>query len=80
VVKEYTLVFINSELELVESGRDLQSLEKNSLLALNSDIFWPLDKSCEISLGLDVSSDSEVSRIFLKQRTIYSLATSFSSS
>ena len=50
-------------LELVDGGGNLESLEENSLLALNSDIFWPLDESSEISLGLDVTSNSKITRI-----------------
>jgi len=47
----------------VETGGDLESLKKNSLLTLDSDIFRPLDESSEISLWLDVSTYSEVSGI-----------------
>jgi len=64
----------------VESGRDLESLEENSLLSLNSNIFWPLDKASEISLGLDVSSNSEISWVLGEQRALDSLVGSFGSS
>lgn len=55
-----TLVSINSVGELIKCGRNLQSLQKNSLLSLESDILGPSDKSGQISLWLDISSNSEV--------------------
>lgn len=75
-----TLIFVNCGLELMESGRDLKSLKKNSLLSLNSYVFWPFYKTSEISLGLDVSSNSKVSRILCEQRTLNSFSSSLSSS
>ena len=52
---------------MVESGWDLESLKKNSLLTLDADVFGPLDEASEISLWLDVSSDSKVTSILLEQ-------------
>lgn len=52
---------------MVESGGDLQSLKKNSLLTLDADVFGPLDEASEISLGLDVATDSKVTSILLEQ-------------
>jgi len=57
------LVLVNCVLELMEGGRHLESLKKNSLLTLNSDILRPLDESSEVSLWLDVASDSKVSDV-----------------
>jgi hypothetical protein len=61
------LIPIDSLGELVESGRNLQSLKKNSLLSLDANILRPPDEASEISLWLDVSSDSEVASILLEQ-------------
>jgi len=60
-------------LELVETGRDLQSLEKDSLLTLDADILWPLDEASEISLGLDVSTDSIVMSFLLEEGALHCL-------
>lgn len=62
-----TLVLVDGLLELVESGRDLQSLEKDSLLTLDADVLGPLDEAGEISLGLDVTSNSKVTSILLEE-------------
>jgi hypothetical protein len=61
------LIPVDSLGELVESGRNLQSLKKNSLLSLDANILRPPDEASEISLWLDVSSDSEVASILLEQ-------------
>ena len=55
------MVFIQGLSELVDLRRDLESLEKDSLLSLESDVSWPSDESGEILLGLDISTDSEAS-------------------
>ena len=52
---------------MVESGGDLQSLKKNSLLTLDADVFGPLNEASEISLGLDVATNSKVTSILLEQ-------------
>lgn len=51
----------------MESGGHLESLKKNSLLTLDANIFWPSDEASEISLWLNVSSDSKVASILLEQ-------------
>jgi hypothetical protein len=61
------LVLVEGLGELVESGRNLKSLKKNSLLTLDANVFGPLDEATEISLGLNVSTDSKVARILLEQ-------------
>jgi hypothetical protein len=61
-----TLVSVNRLLELVDSGGHLESLQKDSLLTLDADILGPSDEPGEISLGLDVSSDSEVSGVLFE--------------
>ena len=54
----------------MESGRYLKSLKKNSLLTLDANVFWPLDEASEISLWLDVTTDSKVTSILLEQRAL----------
>lgn len=51
----------------MESGRHLKSLKKNSLLTLDANILGPPDEASEISLWLNVSSDSKVASVLLKQ-------------
>jgi len=59
----------------MESRRNLESLEENSLLTLDSDILRPFDESSQISLRLDVPSDSKVSGILFEQWTLDFVAT-----
>ncbi len=68
-----TLVLIDGLGELVESGGDLQSLKKNSLLTLDANVLWPLDEASEISLGLDVTANSKVTSFLLEKRALNSL-------
>ena len=49
-------------------GGDLESLHEDSLLSLNSDVLWPLHKTGEVPLWLDVTSQSEVTWVLLEQR------------
>ena len=60
--------------------RNLQSLEENSLLTLDADVFWPLDEASEISHGLDVSTDSKVTSILLEQRALNLLSSASTAS
>lgn len=62
-----TLVSVNSSLELVNGRGNLKSLEEDSLLSLNPNVFGPSDESGEVSLGLDVASDSEVAGVLLEE-------------
>jgi len=73
------LILVDGVLELMDGGGHLQSLKKNSLLALNSNVFWPLDESREVSLWLDVSTDSKVTSILCEQWTLHALVASLSS-
>jgi len=68
-----SLVLLESLSELVDGGGHLQSGEENSLLSLNTDVLGPLDKSGEITLGLDVTTDSEVSGALLEKGALLSL-------
>ena len=56
-----TVVLIQGLSKLVDLRGDLESLEKDSLLSLESDVSWPSDESGEILLGLDISTNSEAS-------------------
>lgn len=70
--KEFTgLIFFDSVLELSDCWWNLQSLHKNSLLALNSNILGPLNEASEVSLGLDVSPDSKVAWVLFEQRILF---------
>jgi len=71
------LVLVDDVLELVQGGRHLQSLEQDSLLALNPDVFGPLHKSSEISLWLDVSSNSECAWVLGEEGTVDFLVSTF---
>lgn len=62
-----TSILFKSLGELVDCGRHLQSLHKNSLLALNTDVLGPLHETGEVSLGLDVSTESEVFGVLLEE-------------
>jgi len=67
------LVLVDGVLELMESGGHLESLKKNSLLTLQSDVLRPLDESGQVSLWLDVSTYSEVSGVLSEQGALHSL-------
>jgi len=64
-------VSLNSGLELSNCWWDLQALHENSLLSLNSDVLGPLDETGEVSLGLDVTSNSEVAGVLLEQGLLF---------
>ena len=65
---------------MVESGGDLESLKKNSLLTLDANVFGPLDEASEVSLWLDVSTDSKVTSILLEQWALNLAGSSLSTS
>jgi len=67
--KEFTgLVTLNGAVELSDSWWDLEALHQNTLLALNTDVLGPPDEAGEVSLRLDVSSDSKVAWVLFEQR------------
>ena len=70
-----TLILVNSMGELIDSGRDLESGHENSLLSLNTNVLGPFHKTSEVSLRLDVTPNSIVTRILLKQRTLFTFRT-----
>jgi len=57
------LVLVNGVGELSNGWGNLKALHKDGLLSLNADILGPLDKTGEVSLGLDVTTDSEVAGV-----------------
>jgi len=61
-----SLVLLEGLRELVDGGGHLQSLHKNSLLSLNSNVTRPFDEAGEVTLGLDISSKSEIFSILLE--------------
>ena len=63
-----TLVLLEGLGELVDLRGHLQSLHQNSLLSLDADVARPFDEAGEVTLGLDVSSKSEILDILLEQR------------
>jgi hypothetical protein len=72
LVWRLTLVLLEGLGELVDLGRDLESLHEDALLALNSDVSRPSHKSGEVALWLDVASKTEVASILLEETSITS--------
>ena len=66
-MRSRTLVLLNGGRELVDGGGHLQSLQQNSLLSLDSDVLRPFDETGEVSLWLNVTSESEVSDSLLEE-------------
>ena len=62
------MVSVDGGAELVQCGRNLESLEEDSLLSLEDNVFGPSDESGQISSGLDVTTDSEVSGLLFEER------------
>lgn len=58
-----TLVLVNGLGELSNGWGNLKALHKDGLLPLNADVLGPLDETGEVSLGLDVTTDSEVAGV-----------------
>jgi len=67
------LVSVDSGAELVQCGRNLESLEEDSLLSLEDDVFGPSDESGQISSGLDITTNSEVSGSLFEERVSLNL-------
>jgi len=62
------LVAFESTVELCDGWRDLQALEQDALLTLNTDVLGPSNEAGQISLRLDVSTDSKVAWVLFEQR------------
>jgi len=73
-----TLVLVNGLRELIDGGWNLEALEKNALLSLNTDVLGPFDKTGEVADWLDVTTDSEVLGALLEEAlsSIFSLGVS----
>ena len=54
--------------ELIDRGRNLHPLVQNSPLPLDTNVSRPFHESSQVSLGLDVLSNSEIPRPLLDQR------------
>ena len=50
-------------------------MHEDSLLSLDSDVFWPFDETGEVSLWLNVTSESEVLGPLLEERALSRTAT-----
>jgi hypothetical protein len=59
--------------ELVKSRRDLETLVDDLLLTLKLDILRPLDETRDITLGLDILTDTKVLGGLFEQRVGSSL-------
>jgi len=70
------LRFLNGVGELGNGWGDLESLHEDSLLSLDSDVLGPSDESSEVFLGLDVTTDSEVSGALLEEGVLLGGGTS----
>jgi len=62
-----SLISIQSTGELVDLRRNLESGEEDPLLSLEDDVLGPSDEPGQISLGLDITTNSEVLRLSLKE-------------
>lgn len=60
-------VLVKSLVELVDSGRDLETLGQDGLLALETDVLGPLDVTGEVAGRLDVLTDSKVASVLLNE-------------
>ena len=65
-----TFVFVDRGIELGNGWRDLESLHQNALLSLHAHVLGPLHESGEVSLWLDVTSQTEVARVLLEERVL----------
>ena len=53
---EHTGLLVESRSELVDGGRDAQTLEQHGLLALQTHVFGPLDEASQVPFRLDVAT------------------------
>jgi hypothetical protein len=65
-----SLVLVDGIRKLVDCWWALKTLEKDSLLTLNTNVLWPLDEPSKVSSWLNISTDSEVSGTLLEQRIL----------
>ncbi len=69
------MVFVDRLGELVNGWWDLEPVQENSLLSLNSNVLRPFDEASEIPLWLHVAPDSEIACILCEQRVLISFGT-----
>jgi hypothetical protein len=70
-------VAVQGVLELSDRRRNLQAHVQNLLLALEADIFGPLDEAGQVALGLDVLADTEVAGTLLDERVLWRVISTF---
>lgn len=63
-------VAVQGVLELGNGRGNLEAHVQNLLLALEADIFGPLDEAGQVALGLDVLADTEVAGTLLDERVL----------
>lgn len=63
-------VAVQGVLELSNSWGNLQAQVQDLLLALEADVFGPLDEAGQVALGLDVLADTEVAGTLLDERVL----------
>jgi len=67
-------VLVQGVRELGNGGGHLEALVKDDLLALKANIFGPLDEAGQVSLVLNVLTDTEVLGVRLEERVLLDLA------
>ena len=65
------MVLVDGLGELVDGGGNLETLEKNALLSLDTDVLGPFDEASEVANWLDVTSDSEVLSRLLEEGVLF---------
>ena len=65
-----TLVLVYGVRELVDGWGNLETLHEDGLLSLNADVLRPFDETSKVTFGLNITSDSEVTRVLGEQRTL----------
>lgn len=56
--------------ELVDGWGNLETLHEDGLLSLNADVLRPFDETSKVTFGLNITSNSEVTRVLGEQRTL----------
>lgn len=64
-------VAVKDVLELSDRRRDLEAEVEDLLLALKTDVLRPSDHAAKVAGGLDILTDTEVSRPLLDERVLF---------
>jgi len=64
------LVLLESVVELGNAWRHLKALHEDGLLSLDTNVARPLDETGQITLGLDITSNTEVAGALLEERVL----------